>query len=60
MLEAPEAARRKKRQRYAYLGGGQMSVASSMLLQNIVVKTKTWHMGVCYRGVHFAQPNVRG
>ena len=47
ILEAPEAGHRKKRRCYAYLGGGQLSVASCTLLQNIVVKTKTRDMGAC-------------
>ena len=47
ILEAPAAAHRKKRRCYAYLGGGALSVASSTLLQNIVVKTKTRDMGAC-------------
>jgi hypothetical protein len=47
ILEASEASHRKKRRCYAYLGGGQLSDGSSQLLQNIVVKTKTRHMGAC-------------
>ena len=44
---APDAAAKRKRQCYAYLGGGQFSVASTTLLHTIVVKVKTWHMGAC-------------
>ena len=47
ILVAPDAAAKRKRQCYAYLGGGQLSVASTTLLHNIVVKVKTWHMGAC-------------
>ena len=44
---APDAGRKRKRQCYAYLGGGQLSTASTTLLYTIVVKVKTWHMGAC-------------
>lgn len=47
VLVAPDAAAKRKRQCYAYLGGGQLSVASTTLLHTIVVKVKTWHMGAC-------------
>lgn len=47
VIVAPDAAAKRKRQCYAYLGGGQLSVASTTLLHTIVVKVKTWHMGAC-------------
>ena len=44
MLVAPDFAAKKRRQRYAYLGGWavQLSVASTTLLENIVVRVKSW------------------
>ena len=45
ILVAPDLAAKKKRQCYAYLGGGQLSVASTTLLENIVVRVKSLVMG---------------
>ena len=46
ILVAPDFAAKKRRQCYAYLGGGQLSVASTTLLENIVVGVKSWAVGV--------------
>ena len=47
ILVAPDLAVKKKRQCYAYLGGGQLSVASTTLLENVVVRVKSWDVGAC-------------
>ena len=47
ILVAPDLAAKKKRQCYAYLGGGQLSSGSTTLLENIVVKVKSWEVGAC-------------
>ena len=47
LLVAPDFAATKKRQCYAYLGGGRLSIASTTLLQNIVVRVKSWDVGAC-------------
>ena len=47
MLVAPNFAAKKKRQCYAHLGGGQLSVASTTLLESIVARAKSWAVGAC-------------
>ena len=47
ILVAPDLAAKKKRQCYAYLGGGQLSVASTTLLENIVVRVRSWEACAC-------------
>ena len=57
ILVAPDLAAKKKRQCYAYLGGGELSVASTTLLENIVVRVKSWEAGACFGGgCRLAQP----
>ncbi len=45
ILVDPEAARMKKRVVYAYLGGGQMTVASASTVQCVVVRVKETQWG---------------
>ena len=46
LLVAPDAHARKNAT-VRLLGRGSLSVASSVLLQNVVVTCKTWRMGAC-------------
>ena len=52
VIVEPDAAAKRKRQCYAYLGGGQLSLDHALASQDVA------HGSVRYCGLHLAQPSI--